>query len=58
MIPGDAMQLQQAILLEFHGAALGGYFSYQKMSIFVKKRFYWFSISKDIRQFYTECDVY
>ena len=51
VIPSDAIQIQQAILSELHGSALGGHLGWQKMDVLLKEGFCWPLISKDFRQF-------
>ena len=58
MIPGDTSQIQEAIYSELHGSTLGGHLGGGNMDVLVKKWFYWPLINKDIRQFFTECDLY
>ena len=57
VIPGDAQELQEAILRELHASALGGHLGRRKLDELVKKRFFWPSISRDVRKFCSECDV-
>ena len=38
VIPSDAIQIQQAILSELHGSALGGHLGWQKMDVFTERR--------------------
>ena len=58
VVPSDATQIQQTMLSELHGLALGGHLGQQKMDVLVKIQFNWLSISKDVGQFCTEYSVY
>ena len=57
VIPRDALQVQQAILSVLHSLALGGHLGQRIMHVLVKKWFHWPSITKDFKQFCSECNV-
>ena len=41
VILGNAIQIQQAILSELYGSALGRHLGQQKINVLVEKWFYW-----------------
>ena len=51
VLPNDASELQEAVLHELHGSALGGHLGYRKLESLVPCRFYWPTLGAHIRKF-------
>lgn len=57
VLPGDAHELRLAVLSELHASALGGHMGRRKLEMQVRQRFYWPTLSADVRKFCQECDI-
>ena len=51
VLPNDASELQEAVLCELHGSALGGHLGRRKLESLVRRRFYWPTLGADVRKF-------
>ena len=57
VLPSDAVNLRNLILRELHATALGGHLGRKKLEGLVRKRVWWTTLDRDLRQFCKECVV-
>lgn len=57
VIPSDDFELISVICSDAHSSALGGHLGDRKMLAFLKKRFYWINMHKDISKYIRECST-
>ena len=55
VIPTSDGDLIRLILLEVHSSGLGGHLGFDKMYHFVKTRFFWPGLRRDVYRFCKEC---